>query len=69
MPLTMCAQLKALGYSAYAYHNHDYGYYDRDSLIPIWGMCTRRWETAWNYRVLAGIGFGNDRCDHRGVYE
>ena len=44
MPLTMCAQLKALKCSAYAYHNHDYGYYDRDPLIPIWGMCTRRWK-------------------------
>ena len=37
MPLTMCAQLKALGYSAYAYHNHDYGYYDRDLSHPNLG--------------------------------
>lgn len=37
MPLTMCAQLKALGYSAYAYHDHDYGYYDRDLSHPNLG--------------------------------
>ncbi len=37
MPLTMCAQLKAQGYSAYAYHDHDYGYYDRDLSHPNLG--------------------------------
>ena len=37
MPLTMCAQLKALGYSAYGYHNHDYDYYDRELSHPNMG--------------------------------
>lgn len=37
MPLTMCAQLKNLGYSAYAYHDHDYAYYDRDLSHPNLG--------------------------------
>lgn len=37
MPLTMCAQLKNLGYCAYAYHNHDYDYYDRDLSHPNMG--------------------------------
>lgn len=37
MPLTMCAQLKELGYSAYGYHNHDYDYYDRDLSHPNMG--------------------------------
>lgn len=37
MPLTMVHQLKELGYCAYAYHNHDYGYYDRDLSHPNLG--------------------------------
>ena len=37
MPLIMCAQLKNLGYCAYGYHNHDYGYYDRDLSHPNLG--------------------------------
>ncbi len=47
MPLTMCAQLKALdSYSAYAYHNHDYGYYDRDLSHPNLGYVYKAVETA-----------------------
>lgn len=37
MPLTMVHQLKELGYSAYAYHNHDYDYYYRDLSHPNMG--------------------------------
>lgn len=37
MPMTMVAQLKELGYSAYAYHNHNYGFYDRDLSHPNLG--------------------------------
>lgn len=37
MPLTMCAQLKDLGYTAYGYHNHDYKYYDREYSHPNMG--------------------------------
>lgn len=37
MPMTMCAQLKELGYCAYAYHNHDYEYYYRHLSHPNLG--------------------------------
>ncbi len=37
MPLTMGMQLKNLGYSAYAYHNHTYSYYGRDLSHPNLG--------------------------------
>ncbi len=37
MPLTMCAHLKNLGYSAYAYHNHTHTYYSRDKSHPNLG--------------------------------
>lgn len=37
MPLTMAQQLKRLGYSAYAYHNHDYDYYHREQSHPNLG--------------------------------
>lgn len=37
MPLTMCAQLKNLGYCAYAYHNNQFDYYDRDLSHPNMG--------------------------------
>lgn len=37
MSLTMCAQLKKLGYSAYGYHNNDYKYYDRELSHPNMG--------------------------------
>lgn len=37
MPLTMVHQLKELGYCAYAYHDHDYDFYDRDLSHPNLG--------------------------------
>ena len=37
MPLTMSQQLKALGYNAYAYHGHDYDYYNRDMYLENLG--------------------------------
>lgn len=37
MPLTMAQQLKKLGYTAYAYHDHTYGYYDREYSHPNLG--------------------------------
>lgn len=37
MPLTMVQQLKHLGYSAYAYHNHTASYYHRDESHPNLG--------------------------------
>ena len=37
MPLTMVQQLKKLGYTAYAYHDHTYGYYDRELSHPNLG--------------------------------
>lgn len=41
MPLTMAQQLKHLGYSAYAYHNHDYDYYHREQSHPNLGYIYR----------------------------
>lgn len=41
MPLTMAQQLKRLGYSAYAYHNHDYDYYHREQSHPNLGYIYR----------------------------
>ena len=41
MPLTMAQQLKRLGYSAYAYHNHDYDYYHRELSHPNLGYIYR----------------------------
>ena len=38
MPLPMSAQLKKLGYSTFAYHDHDYDYYDRDVEYPNLGF-------------------------------
>lgn len=37
MPLTMAQQLKHLGYSAYAYHDHTYTYYHRNRSHPNLG--------------------------------
>ena len=37
MPLTMAQQLIRLGYSAYAYHPHDYDYYGRDAYLENLG--------------------------------
>lgn len=37
MPLVMSMQLKNQGYSAYAYHDHTYDYYDRDLSHPNLG--------------------------------
>ena len=37
MPLTMVQQLKKLGYSAYAYHDHTAGFYDRNESHPNLG--------------------------------
>lgn len=37
MPLTLSRQLKALGYGAYAYHGHDYDYYNRDQYLENLG--------------------------------
>lgn len=37
MPLTLAQQLKKQGYSAYAYHNHDYTYYNREQSHPNLG--------------------------------
>ncbi len=37
MPLTMVQQLKRLGYSAYAFHNHSADYYHRDQSHPSLG--------------------------------
>lgn len=37
MPMTMVHQLQELGYSAYGYHNNDYGYYDRELSHPNLG--------------------------------
>ncbi len=37
MSLTMCGQLKKLGYTAHGYHNHDYAYYDRELSHPNMG--------------------------------
>ena len=41
MPLTMAQQLKRLGYSAYAYHDHTYTYYDRNLSHPNLGYVYR----------------------------
>ena len=41
MPLTMAQQLKRLGYSAYAYHNHNYDYYHRELSHPNLGYIYR----------------------------
>lgn len=38
MPLPMSAQLKKLGYNTFAYHDHDYDYYDRDVEYPNLGF-------------------------------
>ncbi len=38
MPLVLSQQLKKLGYSARAYHNHTYTYYDRDVTFPNLGF-------------------------------
>ncbi len=37
MPLTMSRQLLKLGYDAYAYHGHDYDYYNRDMYLENLG--------------------------------
>lgn len=37
MPLTMSRQLLKLGYDAYAYHGHDYDYYNRDVYLENLG--------------------------------
>ena len=41
MPLTMCAQLMDLGYSAYAYHGHTYSYYNRNEYLENLGYTYR----------------------------
>lgn len=41
MPLTMCQQLQKKGYGAYAYHGHDYDYYDRDMYLENLGYTYR----------------------------
>lgn len=41
MPLTMCAQLLDLGYSAYAYHGHTYSYYNRNEYLENLGYIYR----------------------------
>lgn len=40
MPLTLGNQLKALGYSTWAYHDHTYSYYHRDKSHPNLGYTT-----------------------------
>jgi len=37
MPLTMVQQLMKLGYNAYAYHGHEYDYYDRNQYLENLG--------------------------------
>ncbi len=37
MPLVMGNQLRELGYRCYAYHNHDYSYYNRNISHPAYG--------------------------------
>ena len=48
MPLTMAQQLKKLGYSAYAYHDHTYTFYDRNESHPNLGY------------IYKGLGNGLD---------
>lgn len=48
MPLTMVQQLKKLSYSAYAYHDHTYTFYDRNESHPNLGY------------IYKGLGNGLD---------
>ncbi len=41
LPLTMVQQLKRLGYTAYAFHDHSYTYYHRDQSHPNMGYVYR----------------------------
>ncbi len=59
MSLTMCGQLKKLGYSAYGYHNHDYAYYDRELSHPNMGYI---WEGIGN-----GLEYSGDPNNLDGV--
>ena len=59
MSLTMCGQLKKLGYSAYGYHNHDYAYYDRELSHPNMGYI---WKGVGN-----GLEYSGDPDNLDGV--
>lgn len=43
-PLTMANQMKGLGYSTHAYHNHKYGYYWRNLAYPNFGYSEYKGE-------------------------
>ncbi len=50
LPFTMAHQLKPLGYSAYAYHNHTYNYYGRDQSHPNMGYIYKGLGNGLNMR-------------------
>lgn len=63
MSLTMCGQLKKLGYTAYGYHNHDYDYYDRELSHPnmgyIWKGIGNGLEYSGDPNNLDGVNSSN----------